>query len=692
MPEHAQPTTQNGASWLPAVGAAQSVSAAKAGHVAIQPESGQVASPTPVIQPYSRGVADRLAANVTRGLQADKSEDTTLATLTDQPHFNVAATSGPNGIDGLTSPPAPPIDVGGATNSIQRQCAECTNQEQRQTEESSQDLDKIAAGGLQTKLTVGAPGDPFEQEADRVAAQVMSMPEPVGSMMPVQRLLAADNPVQLWQRAQSPTPTPIVHRRIHRQVQTQGVVQRAFESGGEASANLENRLNAAKGGGSPLSEEARTFMEPRFNSDFSGVRVHTGSTAVQMNQELGAHAFTHGQDVFFNQGKYNPGSDEGKFLLAHELTHVVQQTGAVQQRKSTSQASTINLKEIPILQGSTPDSNVLSHLQSFHSSGTNGSSIYRKEILQFQKENTSDRIIAAQQQVLESNKSVDIQQKDNSQTLRKCGTPCDSTPTPQALIPFDRNPLAAPGEQILFNSSLQDPTPDNFKLVYTGAGGTFDTRTGPNTKTISGLRSGNLPFFIDSSWDGTTPVTVKLQVQCKSDNKVVSTYDWTFGKKTYYPTTIDQLEGEGERPLPSTYSYKIGPDRGGDGVDDYLHQTILEKFEQRSCNITEADLGRMFKVFHPGVRTPEQITAYFFGTSSNNGTFTVSAGDKIYDRHSGGMPDKEVFESALATMKEVYVDLPQTYEAEPNVTLGRYNVRRILKVDGSKKVQKSKQP
>ena len=81
-------------------------------------------------------------------------------------------------------------------------------------------------------------------------------------------------------------------------------------------------------------------MEPRFNSDFSQVRVHTGNEAVQMNRELGAQAFTHGSDVYFGPGKA-PGNNE---LTAHELTHVVQQNGTISritnqiQRDSTKPA------------------------------------------------------------------------------------------------------------------------------------------------------------------------------------------------------------------------------------------------------------------------------------------------------------------------------------------------------------------
>lgn len=100
-----------------------------------------------------------------------------------------------------------------------------------------------------------------------------------------------------------------------------------------ASHPIENTLQSSKGGGSPLDNNTRSEMESGFGADFSGVRVHNDSAAVQMNQQLGAQAFTSGNDIYFNEGKYNPGSDSGKHLLAHELTHTVQQGAADIQRK-----------------------------------------------------------------------------------------------------------------------------------------------------------------------------------------------------------------------------------------------------------------------------------------------------------------------------------------------------------------------
>lgn len=93
--------------------------------------------------------------------------------------------------------------------------------------------------------------------------------------------------------------------------------------------STENQIKSSAGGGSKLDAATQAQMEAGFGADFSQVNIHTDSQAVQMNKELGAQAFTHGKDIYFNEGKYNPGSTEGKHLLAHELTHTIQQSGRV---------------------------------------------------------------------------------------------------------------------------------------------------------------------------------------------------------------------------------------------------------------------------------------------------------------------------------------------------------------------------
>jgi len=82
-----------------------------------------------------------------------------------------------------------------------------------------------------------------------------------------------------------------------------------------------------------LNGKVKNEMESGFGTDFSNVKIHTNSNAVQMSKELGAQAFTHGNDIYFNKGKFNPSSKEGKHLLAHELTHTVQQKGAIRKKE-----------------------------------------------------------------------------------------------------------------------------------------------------------------------------------------------------------------------------------------------------------------------------------------------------------------------------------------------------------------------
>ncbi len=94
-----------------------------------------------------------------------------------------------------------------------------------------------------------------------------------------------------------------------------------------ASPDFEAGVDAARGLGKPLSPDAGEFMESRFGVDFSDVRIHTDARAAQLSKEIGALAFTVGRDVFFAAGRYDPGSRAGRELLAHELTHVLQQTG-----------------------------------------------------------------------------------------------------------------------------------------------------------------------------------------------------------------------------------------------------------------------------------------------------------------------------------------------------------------------------
>lgn len=109
-------------------------------------------------------------------------------------------------------------------------------------------------------------------------------------------------------------------------------VQKKGESGdtaqAEAGSKMEERLAQRKHKGQPMNGMAQSEMSNAIGADFEGVRIHTDEEAAQMNRDLGAQAFTHGNDVYFGSGKYDPGTNTGKQLLAHELTHVVQQGAA----------------------------------------------------------------------------------------------------------------------------------------------------------------------------------------------------------------------------------------------------------------------------------------------------------------------------------------------------------------------------
>lgn len=196
---------------------------------------------------------------------------------------------------------------------------------------------------VQTKLTIGEPGDRYEQEADRVAQQVMSanqtqatqgrlqrqeMPqEEELQTKPILSRITSSLQRQEEEEEEEMQMKPEVQRQEEEEeeeVQTKSMVQTA--RGGHKS-DLEQNLSSSRGGGRPLPDETRTFMESRFGADFSQVKVHDDSKANQMSQSIQAQAFTHGKDIYFNSGRYSPETNEGKTLLAHELTHVVQQTG-----------------------------------------------------------------------------------------------------------------------------------------------------------------------------------------------------------------------------------------------------------------------------------------------------------------------------------------------------------------------------
>ncbi len=192
---------------------------------------------------------------------------------------------------------------------------------------------------MQAKLKIGQPGDKYEQEADRVAEAVMRMPELEGQRQPigekeeeqiqtkpvieqttplVQKQVEEEEEEQVQTKPVTEQITPLVQRQVEEELQAKTTSGRIPE----VQPNIESHIHSLKGGGQPLSKNDRAFFEPRFGRDFSQVRLHTDSKAAEA-----ARAFTLGKDVVFGAGQYTQGTGEGRRLMAHELTHVVQQSG-----------------------------------------------------------------------------------------------------------------------------------------------------------------------------------------------------------------------------------------------------------------------------------------------------------------------------------------------------------------------------
>ena len=182
----------------------------------------------------------------------------------------------------------------------------------------------LRSTSLQPKLTVGAPNDKYEQEADRVADKIVTMPD---TQVQTQLSTAGnvDKPPAI-QRMCSECQDEL--QRMSIEEDDESVLQAKGRSGTpEVSNHVESGVQPLRGGGNPLAKSEAAFFEPRFSRSFDDVRIHTGRQADAVANAINARAFTVGNDIAFANGEYNPDSAKSRHLLAHELTHTVQQTG-----------------------------------------------------------------------------------------------------------------------------------------------------------------------------------------------------------------------------------------------------------------------------------------------------------------------------------------------------------------------------
>ena len=207
-------------------------------------------------------------------------------------------------------------------------------------------------GMTQTKLKINEPGDIYEQEADRVADAVMRMREPRVQGQPDEELVQKKPVITLLIQRQSEGEkeeerlqtkplasqiTPLIQKKFNPEEKEEEELIQTKETSGQTprlSPILQNQIHSLKGSGHALPQSVRNFFEPRFGYSFGQVRVHNDARAAQLSQGVNARAFTIGQNVVFAAGQYTPETSRGKKLLAHELSHVVQQkTGSTPENR-----------------------------------------------------------------------------------------------------------------------------------------------------------------------------------------------------------------------------------------------------------------------------------------------------------------------------------------------------------------------
>ncbi|MFD2163350.1 DUF4157 domain-containing protein [Paradesertivirga mongoliensis] len=238
----------------------------------------------------------------------------------------------------------------------------------------AQKTDSFFGSPVQPKLSVSQPDDPYEKEADQVAETVMRMPEPASETVnatseeKLQLKEEEEEQEDIQPKLQAPSISTVqckedeenlqaklfdsIHRKSSNSNYTSAtvvaentagndtisrksdsfyhsnVIQRSGRGPPQPSATFEETLSNSNGAGSALPQETRGFMGSRFNANFDNVRIHTGSTAEKLSSSINAQAFTHGNNIYFNSGKYSPNTASGGLLLAHELTHTIQQGAA----------------------------------------------------------------------------------------------------------------------------------------------------------------------------------------------------------------------------------------------------------------------------------------------------------------------------------------------------------------------------
>jgi len=200
---------------------------------------------------------------------------------------------------------------------------------------------KPASPFFQAKLSVNQPNDKYEREADSVANTVVNnqssntvvQQKEISGIQrlstPVEEEKLGTNDARMLRDREIQEKPEIQRMCPECEKEKEGMVQQKSDGTAvTASTSLSSRIESSAGKGKSLPQKTLHEMQSSFGAKFRNVNIHTDSASVQMNRELNAQAFTHGSDIYFNSGKYNPETFGGRLLLAHELTHVLQQGAA----------------------------------------------------------------------------------------------------------------------------------------------------------------------------------------------------------------------------------------------------------------------------------------------------------------------------------------------------------------------------
>jgi hypothetical protein len=367
----------------------------------------------------------------------------------------------------------------------------------------------------QAQFELGTPGDVYEQEADRVAEQVAqnissSGVQAGGFTLNRIRDMVSEKGISLSRSltgSQLQTVSSI-ERDGSKMLRVSRLDKSASQAEQTIPSSLEERIRQGKGQGDALSPSVQATMGDQLGHNFTDVRVKTDAEASELTQSLGAKAFTNGSDIWLGQGE----SVNDVKLMAHELTHVVQQ-GA---------APSLVSKRTSILDRA-PASEVLSHLQAvLGDNSSNDASIYRKEIRQFLRENDSNRITTLRRQILESPAAEGISQKDGADSVRlaACGGGAKSFPTISTIagnsnVKTARNEDWSGGEKDFLERSgwvMWNAKDDTYKVIQRRKGDEFGVNPGAKP-------ADNPPTYCVGHYHTHPPLSKKMKKERKEYHK-----------------------------------------------------------------------------------------------------------------------------------------------------------------------------